>query len=55
MNRYLTPARRRYIYRVVNALVGAAVVYGLANGEEAAALLLVVNAVLGLADANVNK
>lgn len=48
-----TPKRRRYIYRVVNACIGAAVVYGLASGEEAAALGLVVNAVLGMADANV--
>lgn len=50
---FAKPSHRRYVYRVVNAGVGAGVVYGLASGEEAAAALLVVNAVLGLADANV--
>lgn len=57
MNRIVTwlrkPRSRRYVYRVVNAGVGVGVVRGLASGEEAAALLLLVNAALGLADANV--
>lgn len=60
MNAYLRarvwlakPNHRRYVYRVANAFLAAAVVYGLATGEKAAAALLVVNAVLGLADANV--
>lgn len=43
---------RRYIYRVVNAAVAVAVVKGIFDGNESAALLLFVNAVLGLADAN---
>lgn len=47
------PKNRRHVYRVVNAGVGVGVVYGVATGEEAAALLLLVNATLGLADANV--
>lgn len=50
---FTRPRNRRYLYRVVNASVAAFVVYGLVTGAEAAAALLVVNAVLGLADANV--
>ena len=50
---FAKPGHRRYVYRVANASLAAAVVYGLATGEKAAAALLVVNAVLGLADANV--
>lgn len=48
-----SPKTRKYLYRVVNALLAAAVVYGLVNGDQSAALLLVANAALGLADANV--
>ncbi len=47
------PNVRRYIYRVVNAGVGVLVIHGLVTGNEAAAWLLLVNAVLGLADAKV--
>lgn len=50
---FTRPRNRRYLYRIVNTCVGVFVVYGLVTGEEAAAALLVVNAVLGLADANV--
>jgi len=46
---------RRYSYRVVNAVVAAFVVYGVLNGEQSAAILLVANAALGLADANVTE
>lgn len=46
----LTYRKRRYLYRLANAIVAAAVVYGLIEGERAAAVLLVVNAALGLAD-----
>jgi len=49
----LTPARRRWIYRTVSAIVALFVVYGLVNGQQSAALLLVANAALGLADAKV--
>lgn len=45
---------RRYVYRVVNAGIGVAVVRGLLRGDEAVAWLLVANAALGLADANVH-
>lgn len=44
---------RRWLYRVGNAALGVAVVYGLVNGEEAAAWGLVLNALLFMADANV--
>jgi hypothetical protein len=51
---WFTPQRRLHIYDVANAGVAAGVVYGLATEQEAAALLLIVNAVLGLARANVD-
>lgn len=51
----LAPTTRRYIYRVVSASLAAAVVYGLVNGDQSAAWLLVANAALGLADANVSE
>lgn len=44
--------KRRYYYRLVNAALGVAIVYGLVNGHEAAALGIFANAALGLADAN---
>lgn len=49
------PGRRTrlWIYNVLNAGVGVAVVYGVVNDQEALAWLLVVNAVLGMAAANV--
>jgi hypothetical protein len=50
-----TATQRRYIYRLVNALVAAAVLYGLLNGDQSAAFLLIANAALGLADANVSE
>lgn len=42
---------RRWMYRVGNAALGVAVVYGLVNGEEAAAWGLLLNALLLMADA----
>lgn len=48
-----SPTVRRWLYRVGNAALGVAVVYGLVNGEEAAAWGLVLNALLTMADANV--
>jgi hypothetical protein len=51
--RDIKPAHRRYLYRVANAGLALAVGYGVLNGEESALWLLAINAVLGLADANV--
>ena len=48
-----SPAQRRYIYRVANAATLVAVGYGVLTGQEAALWGLLINAVLGLADANV--
>lgn len=53
MKKIFTPRRRRYIYRLTNAGLGVAVVYGITAGNEASAWLLFANAALGLADANV--
>lgn len=50
---WLTAARRRAIYRIVNAGLALAIFYQLVDGEASALWLLLVNAVLGLADANV--
>ena len=46
---------RKYIYRVANAAVALAAVKGLIGGEDSAALLFLVNAVLGLADVNATE
>lgn len=43
---------RRWIYNIGNAALGVTVVYGVVNGEEAAAWGLVLNALLGMAAAN---
>lgn len=53
----MTPARRRYIYRVLTALGGAVIFYGVATGEEVAVWLNVAAVALltsgtGLAAAN---
>lgn len=48
-----SPAMRRWIYGIANAAVGIAVVYGMVNGQEAAAFGLLINAILGMAQANV--
>ena len=54
MKRWLSvPAHRRYLYRVGNVLLAGAILYGLLNGEQAAWWGLLLNALLGLADANV--
>lgn len=44
---------RQWMYRVGNAALAVAVIYGLANGEEAAGWGLLLNALLTMADANV--
>jgi len=41
------------MYRVANAGLAVAVGYGVLNGNESTLWLLLVNALLGLADANV--
>lgn len=48
-----SPRTRRYVYRVANAGLLVAVGYGVLTQEFAALWLLLANAVLGLADANV--
>lgn len=53
----LTPARRRYIYRVLTTLGAVVIFYGVATGEEVALWLNVVATALlaggtGLAAAN---
>ncbi len=48
-----SPAMRRWMYRVANAGLAVSVGYGVLNGEESMLWLLLVNALLGLADANV--
>ena len=53
--KYLTPKIRRRIYEAAIAGVGVAVVYGLVDGEQAAAWLLFVGAALGVARVNVPK
>ncbi|MGD7734122.1 hypothetical protein ACQCX5_14360 [Propionibacteriaceae bacterium G57] len=52
-NKYLTPAVRRWAYRVTGAGLGVAAVYGVLNGNEGAAWLLLASALFGVADANV--
>lgn len=44
---------RRYLYRIASASVVLLVAYRLIDGETAALWLLLVSAVLGLADVNV--
>lgn len=51
--RTLTPARRRRLYEVAIALIGAAAVYGILDGEQAAAWALVLAPLFGMARANV--
>lgn len=46
---------RLWIYNVLNAGLGVGVVYGVLNGEEAAAWLLFINAALGMAALNVPR
>lgn len=50
---FLTPARRRWAYRVSAAALGVTAVYGVIDGEESAALLLLFAALFGVADRNV--
>jgi hypothetical protein len=50
-----SPTTRRYMYRVANAGLAVAVGYGAITGNESMLWLLLVNALLGLADANVHQ
>lgn len=51
---WFTPQKRRYIYRITNAVVLAGVVYGFVAVDKIAAIGLILNAVLGMADAKVD-
>ncbi|WP_052336341.1 phage holin [Nocardioides alkalitolerans] len=50
----LTPAQRKYLYRVALALTAVLVGYGLLTGELALLWVGVFSAVLGVADRNVS-
>lgn len=49
----ITPAQRKRLYELGLALIAVAAVYGLIDGEQAAAWALVIAPLLGLARANV--
>lgn len=51
--RSISPARRRYLYRIAAAVVALVASYGVLNDLEALGVLYVVAAVLGVADSNV--
>lgn len=55
MKKALTPAVRKYIYGVANAVLMLAIGYQVITGEMAALWLVLINAVLGLALVNVNE
>ena len=55
MEKYLTPKRRRYAYRVSAAVLAYLAVKGLVSGDEADALFLVLAAAFGVADRNVSE
>lgn len=50
-----TPAQRKRLYELAAAAVAVAVVYGLIQGEQAQAWLLLVAAILGVARRNVDQ
>lgn len=52
---HLTPARRRWAYRISAAALAVAAVYGVVSGEESHAWLLLSAALFGVADRNVNE
>lgn len=49
----LTPARRRYVYRITLAALGILGVYGLVTADAVAAWALLAAAVTAMADRNV--
>lgn len=51
----LKPKTRKRLYRVTGAALVVAGVYGVVNGQEAAAFLGLAAAVLGVADKNVTQ
>lgn len=53
MNGFMTPARRRWAYRVGIAALALLGVYGYVDGERIAVWSVLVAALLGMADANV--
>lgn len=52
--KWLTPKRRRALYVITAAALVVAATYGLIDGEQSAAWLGLVAAVLGVATANVS-
>ena len=55
MNQILKPTVRRWAYAVAGAGLGVAGVWGLVDGEQAAALLVLAGALFGVAHQNVNE
>lgn len=51
---HINAKNRRYLYRVANAALAVAVGYQVIDGNTAALWLVLINALLGLADANVD-
>lgn len=49
---WLTPAVRRWAYGITTAALGVAAVYGLVDGNQAAAWLILAGAVTGMATVN---
>jgi hypothetical protein len=52
--KHLTSDRRKRLYELGLTLIGVAAVYGLVDGDQAAAWALVLAPLLGLARANVD-
>lgn len=48
--KHLTAKRRKHLYKVGKALAAALAVYGVLNGQESAALTLLLAALLDVAD-----
>ena len=55
MKQILKPSVRRWAYAVAGAGLVVAGVYGLVDGDQAQALLLLVGALFGVAHQNVNE
>ena len=53
MKNALAPKTRKYVYKVANVALLVAVGYGVLEETKSALWLLLINAVLGLADSNV--
>ena len=55
MTKLLTPARRRWAYRVTAAALVVAGIYGLLDGTQRDAWLILAAAILGVADRHVDE